>query len=90
MATATLTDSVHRHNGPSIRFLSLPSVMAKTGFKKSYLYQAVREGTFPPIVKIGRSSRFIASEVAAVLRAWTLQMGKEEIRQLIAAMVAAR
>lgn len=33
--------------------LRLPEVVRRTGFKRSYIYQLMREGTFPQALRIG-------------------------------------
>jgi prophage regulatory protein len=40
-----------------------------TGFKKSSIYKRIDEGSFPPPVKIGASSRWVESEVGAWINA---------------------
>ena len=37
-----------------IRFLRLPDVMAATGLKRSALYDAIADGTFPKPVKLSQ------------------------------------
>ncbi|VXD07177.1 helix-turn-helix transcriptional regulator [Serratia oryzae] len=49
-----------------IKLLRLTDVMQKTGFKKSWIYLLVKQGGFPPAVKIGsRSVAWVESEVNA-------------------------
>ena len=36
----------------SIKFLRLPEVIQKVGLKKTYIYQMIREGTFPKQIKV--------------------------------------
>lgn len=40
-------------------------VAALTGLGRSYLYEMIREGTFPAPIKIGSASRWSLGEVAA-------------------------
>lgn len=73
-----------------MKYLRMPEVIVRTGFKKTFLYDSIREKTFPPHIKVGRCSCFIESEVLAVQRAWSRGMSREEIRLLIARLVASR
>lgn len=43
--------------------LRLEAVEARTGLKKSALYQAMKAGTFPPCVKLGRASAWPSSSI---------------------------
>ena len=45
------------------RLIKLDQVEALTGFKKSYLYSRIQSGDFPNPIHIGRSARWIESEV---------------------------
>lgn len=47
-----------------IKLLRLTDVMQKTGFKKSWIYLLINQGSFPPAVKIGsRSVAWVESEI---------------------------
>ena len=45
------------------RFLTINEVVNIVGFKKSTIYKFIRNKTFPPPIKIGRSSRWKLSDV---------------------------
>lgn len=46
------------------RFLRLSEVEDKIGYKKSWIYQAIKEGRFPEPVKIGpRARAFVEAEI---------------------------
>lgn len=46
-------------------FLRLPAVSQKTGIGKTSIYQRVKEGTFPPPIKLGeRAVAWVDSEVS--------------------------
>jgi len=45
------------------KLLRLPEVEEIVGFKKSTIYQYIREGKFPRQVKIGTSSRWKLSDI---------------------------
>lgn len=47
------------------RLIPIGSVEELTGFKKSSIYKWIQEGSFPPPVKIGRSSRWASDEIDA-------------------------
>ncbi|WP_079420279.1 helix-turn-helix transcriptional regulator [Thiomonas intermedia] len=57
------------HTNPSVsteRLLRLPDVEAMTGLRRSALYAAMKEGKFPPCVKLGaRAAAWPESEVQA-------------------------
>jgi len=49
---------------PDERFIRLGEVLSICGKSKSSLYKAIKEGKFPPPIKLqGRSSAWIKSEV---------------------------
>lgn len=45
------------------KLLPLPEVESRSGFKSSFIYQLIKQGKFPPPVKIGNASRWRESEV---------------------------
>ncbi|ENG3801789.1 helix-turn-helix transcriptional regulator [Proteus mirabilis] len=46
------------------RLLRLPDVIKKVGFKKSWIYQHINQGTFPRQIKLGdRSVVWLESEI---------------------------
>jgi prophage regulatory protein len=49
---------------PTERFLRLPEVLDATGLARSTLYERIQNGTFVKPVKLGKASRWLASEVA--------------------------
>jgi prophage regulatory protein len=72
-------------------FLRLPSVKARVGLGRESVYHGVRQGTFPPPVKIGaRASAWLEHEVEALNRARLAGRSDDEIRELVAQLVAAR
>ncbi len=74
-----------------IVFLRLPSVKARSGFGRVSIYDRARNGTFPPPLKIGaRASAWLECEVEAVNAARVAGKSDEEIRKLVAQLVAAR
>ena len=54
------------------RLLSVREVIARTGFSRSRIYDGMAAGTFPPAVKVGRSARWLESEVSA----WIIEHAK--------------
>ena len=87
-----LSQSPPTHNPPAdIFYLSMPDVQKRTRFGKSYLYQSILDGVFPPGISIGlRSTRWLMVEVTLIQRAWALGASQSELRTLVQAMVAAR
>lgn len=75
---------------PLIRFLDMREVVLLTGFQKSFLYFRISSKTFPPPIKIGRSARFVESEIVAVQRAWVIGSTPDQLRRLVAALISAR
>jgi predicted DNA-binding transcriptional regulator AlpA len=57
--------------GPSAHdcLLSLPDVLQRLRMSKSFLYGLIRAGDFPPPIKSGRASRWLASDAAAYIAA---------------------
>ncbi|EKN3738419.1 AlpA family phage regulatory protein [Yersinia enterocolitica] len=43
--------------------LKLEQVEAATGYKKSIIYEWIREGTFPAQCKLGRTSRWRSTDI---------------------------
>jgi prophage regulatory protein len=61
-----------------------------TPFRRATTYQRPKDGTHPPAMKIGRMSAWVAGELAAVNRAITMGRSDDQIRQLVADLVAQR
>jgi prophage regulatory protein len=51
------------------RLIPIDDVMTRVGVCRTTLYHLIKSGAFNPPVKIGRSSRWLASEVDAFVRA---------------------
>jgi prophage regulatory protein len=49
----------------SKRLIALPEVMKRTGACRSNIYRMVSRDEFPRPVKVGRSTRWVDTEVAA-------------------------
>ena len=58
------------------RLLTLRDVEHFTGFRKSSLYSLIADKRFPPPIKIGRSSRWLSSEV----QDWIYKLAKQNQR----------
>jgi prophage regulatory protein len=59
-----MTEAIAQESTPSL--LRLPGVVAKTGMKKSSIYQAIQNGKFPPPIKLSeRSSAWPSDEIDA-------------------------
>lgn len=50
------------------RMMRLPQVMAQTGMSRSWIYQAIVQGTFPAPIKLGRASCWEHDAVQNYLR----------------------
>lgn len=48
---------------------SMPTLVANVGICRAGIYQRIQAGNFPPPLKIGRSSRWLASEIHAWVHA---------------------
>lgn len=68
-----------------------PAVRIAMGWANSTLYQKIKDGLFVPPVKIGpRSSGWPSDEVAAVQGAIIAGADEDEVRSLVAKLVAHR
>jgi prophage regulatory protein len=75
----------------NITFLRRPTVEARTGRKRSALYQAISDGTFPKPVQIGaRAVAWPEHEVQAVQAARLAGADDEAIRALVTELHQAR
>lgn len=73
------------------RILRSKHVLDRRGDAKSTLWEQVNDGTFPPPIKIGcRAVGWVETEVEAVIAARIAGRSDEEIRNLVAKLVAAR
>ena len=61
-----------------------------TPFKRATTYARIQDGTFPPAVKVGRLSCWPARELASVNEALVQGRSDDQIRQLVADLVAER
>lgn len=59
-------------------------------FSKQTLYRWVRNGYFPPPVKLGRGSRWVSTEVDAVVDARIAGKSDDEVRRIVAMLIDAR
>lgn len=72
------------------KLLRLPDVVAATGCGITKVYDDVQKGVLPPPIKRDRSSFWPADEIGAVVAARIAGKTDDEIRALVAEMVAAR
>ena len=74
-----------------MQFLRFRDVIAKTGVARISIYRAISRGEFPPQVKLSdRTAAFVEAEVSAVLAARVAGQSPDQIRALVADLVAAR
>jgi len=68
-----------------------PEVLAKLGLSRSTLAQRIKDKLLPPPISLGeRAVGFIAHETDAVLAAMVAGYSKEQIKTLVASLVAQR
>lgn len=73
------------------RLLRLPEVLDTTGLRTTAIYARAKAGLFPPPIKLTqRSSAWPESEVTSVISALVAGKTEDEIRQLVAQLVAER
>jgi predicted DNA-binding transcriptional regulator AlpA len=53
------------HSAADSLFWTMPTVSRRIGLSRSNIYQQIQSGKFPEPVKIGRSSRWLATEIQA-------------------------
>ena len=61
-----------------------------TPFRRATTYQKIKNGTYPPAVKIGRMSAWLDREMAAVTESLIQGQSDDEIRQLVKDLVSRR
>jgi prophage regulatory protein len=84
------TEMMHMTTSP-ITFLRRPTVEARTGRKRSALYQAISDGTFPKPVPLGaRAVGWPEHEVQAVQAARLAGANDEAIKALVTELHQAR
>lgn len=61
------------------KFMQLPEVEEKIGFKKSFIFEAVRKGKFPEPIRFGyRKTLWVEEEINAWMRDQIDQRNKGE------------
>lgn len=73
------TPSQLRPAAPVDKLLTLPEVRAVVSLSSATLYRMIERGDFPPPLKIGRSSRWLASEIHAFVEAQKAARGQDAI-----------
>lgn len=75
----------------TIRFLRLPDICTKYGRSRTSVYRDIGRGVLPPLISLGpRCSAIVESELEAVLKARSAGATEDEIRRLVADLVADR
>ena len=73
------------------RLLRLPAVLERMGLRTTSIYGHAKAGLFPPPVKLtGRCSAWPEHEVAAIITARIAGRSDDEVRALVARLVAQR
>lgn len=74
-----------------IRLISVKDAMARRGRKSSQHYEDIKDGTCPPPIKIGeRGSRHVEHEIDLIVCAEIAGQSREQIKGLVADLVATR
>ena len=73
-----------------LKLLILAEVLELLGIGKTKLYGDIQKGLFPPPIKIGVSSRWLASEVQELVLAYTRGATEAELVLLVNDLVARR
>ena len=73
-----------------LRLAGPDGVCARLGFRPTTVYARVGDGTLPPPVKLGRNSVWPDLEIEAVIGAIISGHTEDEIRALVATLVAQR
>ena len=72
-------------------FIRLKKVEARTGLKKSMVYDLMNKEEFPKSIKIGeRAVAWIESEIDAIVAARITDKSDDEIRELVKTLMAKR
>ncbi len=75
----------------SFRILKKPEVLSSTGWSRSTLHTRIKENLFVPPISLGeRAIGFLAHETNSVLAAMVAGQSKEQIKALVASLVAQR
>lgn len=73
------------------RLLRINPVRERTGYPKSTIYHAIRNGTFPAPIKTGeRMSAWLESEVTAIINARIAGKSTDDIKTLVKELEAKR
>ena len=74
-----------------LRLIPLPEVQHKTGLKHSRIYDGVADETFPPGVKLSsRCTRWVESEVDAIVHAMIAGAMPDQLRTLVRSLIEKR
>lgn len=73
-----------------MKLLRLREVCEKVGFKRTSVYNMVKEGLFPPPIKRGRASLWVEEEIESVIKLWIGNAPDDEVRHVVKAVVERR
>lgn len=73
-----------------LRFECKPEVLGLRGDRNTNLYDEIKRGLWPPPIKLGRRSLWLAHESQAVLGAIAAGASDEQRRQLVRELVSQR
>lgn len=75
----------------NLKVLRKPDVLSLTGWSRSTLHVRIKENLFVPPISLGeRAIGFLAHETNSVLGAMVAGKSKEQIKALVASLVAQR
>jgi prophage regulatory protein len=82
----------HTPKPESVSFIRLPELLAKRGgISSSTAYRHIAAGVLPPAVKLGpNTAAWLEHEIAAIDAARVAGATEDEVRELVARLVAAR
>ena len=72
------------------RLIKLPELTGAIAQGPTQTYADIKDGLLPPPLKRGRSSMWVEDEIAVVNAARIARKSDDEIRALVASLVAAR
>jgi prophage regulatory protein len=74
----------------TLRLLKLQAVMDRTALRTTAVYRDIKAGKFVPPIKMARSSYWVEHEVDAILRARVAGATDDQLRALVAELIAQR
>ena len=73
-----------------LRLLPIPEILDRCGGGRTRLYDRIKDGTWLPLIKLGRASVLPEHEVELMVRAIVAGKTDDEMRELVRTIVAQR